>query len=64
MSEANKAYDRGDFDDARTIAMQVLAIDPTNVRMLRIMVSAACIDGDPATPRSTTCCCPPSIASR
>jgi hypothetical protein len=46
MAEANKAYDRGDFDDAKTIALKVLAKDPTNVRMLRIAVSSACIDGD------------------
>ncbi len=48
MAEANKAYDRGDFDDARSIAAKVLAKDPSNVRMLRIMVSASCIDGDAA----------------
>jgi len=46
MSEANKAYDRGDFDDAREIASRVLAQEPSNVRMLRIMVSASCIEGD------------------
>lgn len=46
MAEANKAYDRGDFDDAKGIALKVLAKDPANVRMLRIAVSAACIDGD------------------
>jgi hypothetical protein len=46
MSEANKAYDRGDFEDAKLIAGRLLASYPTNVRMLRIMVSASCIDGD------------------
>ena len=46
MSEANKAYDHGDFDEAKGIAQKVLAKDPSNVRMLRIAVSAACIDGD------------------
>jgi hypothetical protein len=46
MAEANKAYDRGDFDDAKTIAARLLATFPTNVRMLRIMVSASCIEGD------------------
>lgn len=46
MDEANKAYDRGDFDDAKQSAGRVLAQQPTNVRMLRIMVSALCIDGD------------------
>jgi hypothetical protein len=46
MDEANKAYDRGDFDEARRIANKVLSKAPTNVRMLRILVSAACIEGD------------------
>ena len=46
MSEANKAYDRGDFDDAKVFAQKVLAKNPGNVRMLRILVSASCIDGD------------------
>ena len=48
MDEANKAYDRGDFEEAKTIAGRVLATFPTNVRMLRIMVSASCIEGDSA----------------
>jgi hypothetical protein len=46
MDEANKAYDRGDFEDAKQVASRVLAKFPGNVRMLRIMVSASCIDGD------------------
>jgi hypothetical protein len=46
MSEANKAYDRGDFDDAKGIALKVLTKDPANIRMRRIVVSSACIDGD------------------
>lgn len=48
MDQANKAYDRQDFDEAMAIATKVLAKDPTNVRMLRIVVSASCIQGDPA----------------
>jgi hypothetical protein len=48
MDEANKAYDRGDFEDAKQVASRVLAKFPGNVRMLRIMVSASCIDGDVA----------------
>jgi predicted Zn-dependent protease len=48
MSEANRAYDRGDLDEARTLASRLLARQPTNVRMLRIMVSVSCIDGDAA----------------
>ena len=46
LGEANKAYDRQDFEEARTIATKVLAKDPSNVRMLRIMVSSHCIEGD------------------
>ncbi|MGE0870683.1 MAG: hypothetical protein AB7P03_19110 [Kofleriaceae bacterium] len=46
MSEANKAYDGKDFEEAKTIANRVLAMRPGNVRMLRILVSVACIEGD------------------
>ncbi len=46
MSEANKAYDRGEFDEAQTIATKALTLEPANTRMLRIMVSASCIDGN------------------
>jgi hypothetical protein len=46
MAEANRAYDRMELDDARAIAQRVLKKLPTNVRMLRIMVSAACHEGD------------------
>ncbi|HEY6180178.1 MAG TPA: hypothetical protein VIX73_37310, partial [Kofleriaceae bacterium] len=53
MDEANKAYDRGDYDDAKTIASRVLARQPTNVRMLRILVSASCIDGDSAAAQAS-----------
>jgi hypothetical protein len=48
MAEANKAYDRGDLDEARVIARKVLQSWPQNVRMLRIVVSASCIAGDAA----------------
>ena len=46
MSEATKAYDKGDFDEAKTFATKALGIEPGNVRMLRVMVSASCIDGN------------------
>jgi len=49
MDEANKAYDRGEFEAAKSLAGRVLSRDPTNVRMLRIMVSASCQDGDTAS---------------
>jgi hypothetical protein len=48
MAEANKAYDRGDVDEARAIAQRVLKSSPGNVRMLRIVVSSSCIAGDTA----------------
>jgi hypothetical protein len=48
MDQANKAYDRQDFDEAKAIAGKVLAKIPNNTRMLRIMVSSSCIDGDVA----------------
>jgi hypothetical protein len=46
MDRANKAYDRSDFEEAKMIAGKVLSKLPTNIRMMRIMVSASCIDGD------------------
>jgi hypothetical protein len=49
MSEANKAYDRGEFEEAKVLAQKLLAKNPGNVRMLRILVSASCIDGDTDT---------------
>jgi hypothetical protein len=49
MDQANKAYDKSDWEEAKMIAGKVLAKQPTNVRMLRIMVSASCIDGDSIT---------------
>jgi type IV secretory pathway VirB10-like protein len=48
MTEANKAYDRGDMDEARQLAQKILARQPGNERMLRIMVSSSCMDGDAA----------------
>lgn len=48
MDEANRAYDHGDFDEAKQIAQKVLEKSPGNVRMLRILVSAECIAGDAA----------------
>ncbi len=48
MDQANKAYDRQDYEEAKSIAGNVLAKVPTNSRMLRIMVSSACLEGDQA----------------
>jgi hypothetical protein len=46
MDEANKHYDRGDYESASKQALRILEKDPTNVRMLRIVVSSACLMGD------------------
>nr|HEX4313582.1 hypothetical protein [Kofleriaceae bacterium] len=46
MLEANKSYDAGNYDEAKATADKVLAEQPHNVRMLRIEVSVACLDGD------------------
>lgn len=59
MAEANRAYDRGDLDGAKTLASRLLARQPTNVRMLRIMVSASCIDGDTAMAQASFTKLPP-----
>jgi hypothetical protein len=48
MDQANKAYDRQDYEEAKSIAGKVLAKVPTNARMLRIMVSSSCLEGDQA----------------
>ncbi|MBA2543640.1 MAG: hypothetical protein H0V17_28620 [Deltaproteobacteria bacterium] len=48
MAEANRAYDKMEFDDARSIAQKVLKQHPTNTRMLRVMASAHCIESDTA----------------
>ena len=48
MDRANKAYDTQDYEEAKSIAMKVLAKSPKNVRMMRIMMSSACLEGDAA----------------
>lgn len=48
MDQANKHYDKQEFEDAKAIAGKVLAKQPTNIRMMRIMVSSSCMDGDQA----------------
>jgi hypothetical protein len=49
MDEASSAYARGEFEQARTIAGRVLETSPSDVRMLRIMVSVSCVRGDNPT---------------
>lgn len=46
MTEANRLYDRGDYEEARQVAKEVLMAQPQNVKMLRIGASSACILGD------------------
>ena len=43
MNEANRFYDKADYEGARDAAMEVLGNNPDNVRMLRIVVSSSCI---------------------
>jgi len=47
MDEANRFYDRADYDGAHQAALKVLERAPGNVRMLRVIVSTACIMGEP-----------------
>jgi hypothetical protein len=45
MEEAAMLYDRMDLEGAVAVAATVLAEEPDNVRMLRIVVSARCLMG-------------------
>lgn len=53
MANANRSYDHGDYDEARQFAGQVLIRQPSNARMLRILVSSACIEGDATTAQAS-----------
>jgi len=46
MDEANKLYDHNDYEAAVKQAQRVLDKHPESVRMLRIVVSSACMMGD------------------
>jgi hypothetical protein len=46
MDETNKLYDSRDYEGAIAAAQEVLKDMPRNVRMLRVVVSSACITGD------------------
>jgi hypothetical protein len=46
MDVANKHYDRQDYEAARAAAHAVIAVSPDNLRMLRLIVSSACMLGD------------------
>lgn len=46
MDDANKEYDRANYEGAREAALELLEEQPKNVRMNRIVVSSSCIMGD------------------
>jgi hypothetical protein len=46
FDEANKLYDRRDYEEARTLALHLLRQHDTSVRMRRIVVATSCIMGD------------------
>lgn len=46
MNEVNKLYDRRDYEAAIAAAQEILKDTPRNVRMLRVVVSSACIMGE------------------
>lgn len=46
FDEANKLYDRREYEEARALALSLLKEHPTSVRMRRIVVASSCIMGD------------------
>ena len=46
MREANKSYDRQNYEEASKAALDILKKHPRNIRMLRVVVSSACFMGD------------------
>jgi hypothetical protein len=50
--EAIRSYDGGDYEAARTQAIQALEQDPNDQHMLRIVTGASCILGDVEQARS------------
>jgi hypothetical protein len=47
MDEVNRLYDRSDYDGAQQGALRILERMPGNIRMLRVVVSSACMMGEP-----------------
>lgn len=47
MREANKSYDRQEYDEAVKSALDILKKHPRNIRMLRVVVSSSCFMGEP-----------------
>ncbi len=60
MVEANRLYDRGDYEAAGRAAEEILEKHPANVKMLRIATSSACIQGDAGAARPHYDKLPPS----
>jgi hypothetical protein len=46
MSEVSAAYDTGDYPTAHDLAVKVLEDSPRNIKMLRVVVSTSCSEGD------------------
>jgi hypothetical protein len=46
VSRALQAYDRGDLEAARAAGLEVLAREPRDLRILRLLVDIACIEGE------------------
>lgn len=46
FDEANKLYDRREYEDARFLALHLLREHSTSVRMRRVVVASSCIMGD------------------
>jgi hypothetical protein len=44
--EANRLYDRQDYEQAISVAEKVLSKAPDDIRMLRVVVSSSCQMGD------------------
>ena len=44
--EANRMYDRQDYEGAMNKALEILQTEPGDIRMLRVIVSSACQLGD------------------
>ena len=59
MDQASKAFEGQDYKRASLIAGKILSLEPSNVRMLRIMVSSACATDDAATAQKYYTSLPP-----
>ncbi len=46
FDEANKLYDRREYEEARALALTLLREHPSSVRMRRVVIASSCIMGD------------------